>query len=75
VLDGISIPRGRHSQLKAAIESELSRLLAGGGLTSRLTENVAAAHVSGGTIHAGTHNDATTLGRRIARAVHGGLNR
>jgi hypothetical protein len=73
VLDGIPLQRTQSGQVRAALEQELSRLLAGGGLASGLRQGGAVPSLRGGNIHIQKRAHAAGLGREIARALHQGI--
>lgn len=75
VLDGISIPHGQRPLLRAAVEEELTRLLAAGGLSSSMMMGGAVPYVPAGAIELSGESNITDLGRQVGRAVYGGLNR
>ncbi|HUF60491.1 MAG TPA: hypothetical protein VMN36_00320 [Verrucomicrobiales bacterium] len=70
VLEGFS--RINRAELSLALESELARLLAQGGLAESAS-GFAAARVDGGAIQLGRGIEARVLARRLARAVYSGL--
>lgn len=75
VLEGVSIKPHQQRPLKAAMESELTRLLSaetvGSGLQS-ITSNRA---VAGDTISVSNNAKPRILGEQIAGAVHRGISR
>ena len=73
VLDGIDLPYPQRPLLQAAVEAELARLLAAGGVAPGLRAGGALASVPGGAMHLAEGSDPTRLGTQIARAVHGGI--
>lgn len=73
ILDGIAVPYGQRPQLQAALEAELGRLLAEGGLASGLTQGGAAPAVAGGNIQLTQGNEPGVLGRQIAQAAYGAI--
>ena len=77
VLDGVAFERGHEPLLRAAIEAELSRLLAADGVAHAMMSGAAVPRLSAGDIQlAGdNNNNAQGLGLQIARALHGGLIR
>lgn len=78
ILHGIDLPRGQRTLLRAAVESELQRLLAEGGLTSQWAEEVVQPRLSGGEIRLPAGDaaaDPIQLGVQIAQAVYGGMSR
>ena len=73
VLDGLDVgPRDRRT-LHAAIESELSRLLASGGLSSQLLSGGALRSLGAGEIQVTKQISGAQLGNQIAQAVHSGI--
>jgi hypothetical protein len=73
ILDGISLLPGEGPLLQAAMESELQRLLANGGLCDALQSGGALYHVRTDGIQLANDGGATQLGQQIAGAVYGGL--
>jgi hypothetical protein len=73
VLDGIDVPHRQQPLLQAAVETELARLLAAGGVAPDLREGGALPRVQGGTIQLAEERDPAHLGKQIARAVYGGI--
>jgi hypothetical protein len=79
VLDGINISQAQRPLLQAAVEAELGRLLADGGLSPALAggaalPSVPAANIELGQQAAGPYDNGR-LGRQIAQAVYGGIGR
>lgn len=73
VLDGLPLdPRGRR-HLRSAVETELGRLLATGGVTPELMRSGVVARLPTGWTRLPDGGDPGGLGRGIARAVHGGI--
>jgi hypothetical protein len=75
VLDGVAVAPGQQPRLQAALQAELSRLLAEGGLSPGLLAGGAVPAVSGESLQLTGGGDPEALGRQIARALHGGLKR
>lgn len=73
ILDGIEVPYAQRPQLQAAVEAELARLLAEGGVAASLRAGGAVPSRRGGSIHLADGKDPAHLGSQIARAVHGGI--
>lgn len=73
VLDGIDLPYPQRQRLQAAVEAELVRLLAAGGVAPGLRAGGAVPSLPGGTVQLAEAGDPTHLGTQIARAVHGGI--
>jgi hypothetical protein len=75
VLDGLPIEPGQGNAVRKAVEAELSRLLVDGGIGHELASGGAVPSVPGGSIEIGEKSHPRNLGRQIAGAVYGGLNR
>ena len=73
ILDGLPISQRQRPQVQAAVEAELSRLLAADGLASHLQSGGALSHLKGGNIQLTHHSDPNTLGQQIARSVYNGI--
>jgi hypothetical protein len=73
ILDGLPIAQRDRSRLQAAIEEELSRLLAAGSLAVDLHTAGMLPRLSGGTLDLSGNEDPRLLGKRIAQAVYGGI--
>jgi hypothetical protein len=69
----VSIAPNQRPLVKAAVEKELGRLLAAGGLNSSLSVGGAVPYVPVGTIQLTPEMNPTQLGQQIARAVYGGI--
>jgi hypothetical protein len=72
VLDGITISQRERPLLQVAVESELARLLAEGGLSRSLGSGGAYPTLAAAPIQL-TSQHPTHLGQQIARAVYGGM--
>jgi uncharacterized membrane protein len=73
ILDGLPIARHQAPQIQAAIEAELSRLLASGGLDAGFLATGAVPHLSVGDMQLQSGSDSAQLGAQIASALYGGL--
>jgi hypothetical protein len=73
ILDGIAVPYGARPGLQAAVEAELGRLLAEGGLAAGLAQGGAVPGLAGGSIQLGPGNAPDHLGRQIAQAAYGAI--
>ncbi len=73
VLDGLDLAYADRSQLATSVETELSRLLSAGGLSSDFTSGASLATLSAGSIHVTPGASADHLGVQIAQAVYGGV--
>ena len=75
ILDGISPSPGERPFLQSAIEAELTRLLANGGLDDALQSGGALYHVRAAGIQLAHDGSPAQLGEQIARAVYGGIGK
>jgi len=73
VLDGITVWAAQRPALREAVETELARLLAAGGVGEQWRQGGAVPHVAGGAVTVPAGEDPALLGRRIAEAVYGGI--
>ena len=73
VLDGLDIEPRDRSQLQRAVEAELTRLLAAGGLRPELLSGGAMPSVAGTEIRVTPQTRGAQLGNQIAHAVHRGI--
>lgn len=74
VLEGIDIEPAQRPLLQAALEAELGRLIAEGGVGGLATGGAVPAIKAGGFEMSGDGNPAQ-LGRQIAGAVYGGIGK
>jgi hypothetical protein len=72
VLDGLPVSHAQGSLIGAAVETELARLLAIGGLEMSLQSGGALPSVPVSAVQLAAGNPAQ-LGRQIAQAVYGGI--
>ena len=75
VLEGLNIGPGQGSQVKAAVEAELTRMLTGGGLSGALQSGGALTHVRSAGIQLANDSSPVGLGKQIAGAVYGGIGK
>ncbi len=73
ILDGLPLTHSQRPQVQAAVEAELARLLAAGGLATTLQEGGALPSIPGGSIQLRSDSNPHTLGQQIAHAVYGGI--
>ena len=73
VLDGINLSYRERQQLRAGLEAELGRLLAEGGLSTRLLDGGALRSVPAGAIEWTPGRDPEALGKQIAQSVYEGM--
>ena len=74
-LDGIDVPHGQRPLLQAAVETELARLLAAGGLSAGLMAGGAMPWLRAGGIQLRGGESPAHLGTGIAQAVYEGIGR
>lgn len=72
VLEGIELPRHQRPLLQAAVEGELARLLAEGGV---VTGNMHVRSLQAGGLALGDGSDPVAMGVQIAGAVYGGMGK
>lgn len=75
VLDGISLSPGERPLLQAAVETELTRLLASSGISDTLQSGGALYNVRTAGIQLANDGSPTRLGEQIAGAVYGGTGK
>jgi len=75
VLDDIPLVPGERPLLQAAVEAELTRLLANGGLSDALQSGGALYSVQAGRIQLTNNGSPARLGEQIAGAVYGGIGK
>jgi len=75
ILDGIPLEAGSAARLQGAVESELGRLLAAGGLSAQLQNGGALPSVQAVSIQLATQADPQQLGGQIAQAVYRGVGK
>ena len=73
ILEGLPVDAHQGRYLRAALETELTRLLATGGLSHGLAEGGAIAEVRAGTMQMNPGATPTVVGADIAKALHKGL--
>ena len=73
VLDGINLEAGQRAQLQAALETELARLLARGGVSPELRSGGAVSSLRARAIQLSREGSPSHLGKQIARSVYGGI--
>ena len=73
VLDGLPVSQRDRLQLQAAVEAELTRLLATGGLRSELLSGGAMRSLGAGEFQVSNNMSPRDLGNQIAHAVHSGV--
>jgi hypothetical protein len=73
VLDGLDLPPQQGPLLQAAVEAELTRLLAAHGLSSSLYGGGAVPVIRGGHLDASKAGPTPHLGQQIAQAVFSGM--
>jgi hypothetical protein len=73
VLEGLPVHRRQGAQLQDAIEAELGRLLAEGGVGSELAAGGAWARLPGSALQLSTVESPAPLGAAIARTIYGSI--
>jgi hypothetical protein len=72
ILEGLPVSSAQGPRVRAAVEAELVRLLATGGLSPDLRA-VAIPHVRAGNLQFSAESRPAQLGKEIARSVYGGI--
>jgi hypothetical protein len=75
VLDGLTATPRERIQIRAAVETELSRLLSEGGLARELVNGGALPSLGASNIQLASGHDPWRMGEQIARAVYGGIGK
>jgi hypothetical protein len=73
VLDGVGVAPGQRALVQAAVEAELARLLAQGGLAQGLAAGGALPSVRAGAIQLANDGDPQRMGTQIAQSVYSGI--
>jgi len=73
ILDGIDLPPHQREALAAAVQGELTRLIAVGGLSPSLQQGGAKAQVAGDRLQLSPGQPPELMGQQIARSVYGGI--
>ena len=73
IVDGLPVTAAQGPRLRAAVERELARRLATGGLSDALAGGGALARIGAPDLHLERDVQPAQLGRRIAEAVHGAI--
>jgi hypothetical protein len=73
ILDGVAVGHAQRPLLQAAVEAELTRLLAEGGLADGLAGGIMVPSLAGSALQLGSAGDPAALGVQIARSVYGGI--
>jgi len=75
VLDGLPIDHHQGPLIKAAVEAELSRLLAAEGLANGLMTGGATPSMPAPAIQMTNDSNPARLGQQIGRAIYGGIGK
>lgn len=75
ILDGIDLDAAQRPVLQAAVEAELGRLLAEGGVGADLAGGGAVPSVRAAGFEMGGEGNPRQLGAQIARSVYGGIGK
>jgi hypothetical protein len=73
VLDGISLAPRDRGALQSSVETELTRLLTEGGLSTELAGGIALPSLPAGSLNLSAAGTPAQLGAQIARAVYDGI--
>lgn len=73
ILEGLPITSGQRSQVQAAVETELTRLLTANGVSTNLLSGGVWPRIPVGSIQLTNDNTPANLGRQIAQAVYKGI--
>jgi hypothetical protein len=73
VLDGLPVGRLQASQVQAAVEAELTRLLTEHGLASHLQNGLTTPSVNGNLLSLSANRNPAHIGIQIAQSVYGGI--
>jgi hypothetical protein len=73
VLEGLPVASGQASAMQHAVERELVRMLATGGLSPTFASGGAAGDIPGGLLQLVGIHDPHRLGARIAHAIYAGI--
>lgn len=73
ILDSVSIPHAQRPLLQAAVEAELGRLLATGGLGAEFLSGGAVPKIKAGSMEITPDGNYTQMGQQIAQAVYRGI--
>jgi hypothetical protein len=74
ILDGISVPHSQRPLLQAAVEAELGRLLAEGGIGGEWRSGGAVPSLSTPAIQLSPDSNPTQWGHQIAQSVYRGIS-
>jgi len=75
IVDGVPLAHGQGPLVKAAVEAELTRLLAANGLNGDFLSGGAVPSAKAAGIHVTNDNHPAELGHQIARAVYGSIGK
>jgi hypothetical protein len=75
IFEGVSLAPWQRPLLQAAVEAELARLLAEGGVGGGLAAGWAVPSLPAGAIQLPGDGDPVAMGAQIAQAVYGGMSR
>lgn len=71
LLHGVPLTRGQASEVQAAVETELARLLTEQGISRSFADG--ASNLSAGSIRMTPDSKPAHLGHQVAQAIYGGL--
>ena len=73
ILEGLPLERGQASHIQAAVEAELTRLIAENGLASHLQAGGAMPRVNASSIQLTAGSSPAQMGTQIAQSVYSGI--
>ena len=73
IVEGLPVSYAQRPLLQAAVEAELMRLLAEGGLAEGLAGGIMVPSLQGGVLQLGGASDPAALGVQIAQSVYGSI--
>jgi hypothetical protein len=73
VLDGLPVSEGAGPHVQAALEVELARLVAAGGLSPAVQGGMVVPAIRGGDLRLTAGGDHAELGRQIAGGLYGAI--
>jgi hypothetical protein len=73
VLNGLAVDRAHGGRVRGALQAELARLLASGGVSPELRSGAVVPSLRGEKLRVAKGSAPAELGRNIAAAVYGGI--
>lgn len=75
VMEGLPLDRTQSGRVRAAVEGELTRLLATGGVALEFSAGGAVTALRGGVVRIKKSSSPRAMGKEIAAALHYGIGR